>query len=207
MKCEYGCDNEAKFITKKGKNICSEYSTQCPVNRSKNSIGLKQCYDNNKRESVFKSSEFDIFREKSITCKRDKQLKRFINGNSNTLCNKAIKKLLLRENFVSDECSSCKLTEWQGQKLTLELDHIDGDSFNNTLQNLRLLCPNCHSLTETYCGKNKNTGKIRVSDEVLLDSLLKASNIRQALMNVNLSPKGGNYARATKLLNENNISK
>ena len=43
-----------------------------------------------------------------------------------------------------------------GQPAPLELDHIDGDHWNNELSNLRILCANCHAQTETYCGKNKN---------------------------------------------------
>jgi transposase-like protein/RNA polymerase subunit RPABC4/transcription elongation factor Spt4 len=59
----------------------------------------------------------------------------------------------------SDECSCCGLTEWMGQVIILEVDHIDGNSENNSLENLRLLCPNCHSQTETYKGKNKGKGR------------------------------------------------
>lgn len=56
-------------------------------------------------------------------------------------------------------CSTCGLSEWNGSPITLEVDHIDGDSSNNTLVNLRLLCPNCHSQTETYRNKNKGNGR------------------------------------------------
>lgn len=45
--------------------------------------------------------------------------------------------------------------EWNGQELILQLDHINGDNSDNRLNNLRLLCPNCHSQTDTYAGKNK----------------------------------------------------
>jgi hypothetical protein len=58
---------------------------------------------------------------------------------------------------VSDECSICGLTEWLGQKIILEVDHVDGDRGNNTLDNLRLLCPNCHSQTDTFRSKNIKT--------------------------------------------------
>ena len=51
-------------------------------------------------------------------------------------------------------CSRCNLTEWLGQLIPLELEHIDGDNSNNSLENLCLLCPNCHALTPTYRGKN-----------------------------------------------------
>jgi len=56
-------------------------------------------------------------------------------------------------------CHICKNTEWLGDPITLELDHIDGNAENNAADNLRLLCPNCHSQTPTY--KNKNRGKGR----------------------------------------------
>lgn len=66
-----------------------------------------------------------------------------------------LKKRLIKECILENHCSRCKLLFWQGEQLSLHLDHIDGDHCNNEITNLRLLCPNCHSLTDTYCGKNK----------------------------------------------------
>ncbi|MFA9445403.1 HNH endonuclease [Egicoccus sp. AB-alg6-2] len=43
---------------------------------------------------------------------------------------------------------------WRGRPLSLHLDHISGDPRDNRLENLRLLCPNCHAQTPTHCGKN-----------------------------------------------------
>jgi hypothetical protein len=55
-----------------------------------------------------------------------------------------------------NECAMCGIgPEWRGRPMTLELDHVDGDWLNNTPENLRLLCPNCHAITPTYCGRNK----------------------------------------------------
>lgn len=51
-------------------------------------------------------------------------------------------------------CETCGNTEWMGQSIPITLDHVDGNSQNNTEDNLRLLCPNCHAQTPTFCGKN-----------------------------------------------------
>ena len=52
------------------------------------------------------------------------------------------------------ECALCGITTWNNKPLTLHLDHVNGNSNDNNLANLRLLCPNCHSQTPTYCGRN-----------------------------------------------------
>jgi hypothetical protein len=57
-------------------------------------------------------------------------------------------------------CETCSISEWDGKTLMLQVDHIDGDPGNNFPINLRLLCPNCHSLTPTYKGGNKKTPKM-----------------------------------------------
>lgn len=51
-------------------------------------------------------------------------------------------------------CASCSITEWLGQKAPLQVNHINGVKANNMRSNLELLCPNCHALTDNYCGKN-----------------------------------------------------
>lgn len=65
-----------------------------------------------------------------------------------------LKKRLIKEGIKEHKCESCGLVEWLGKPIALELDHIDGDRYNNLLENLRVLCPNCHAQTSTYRGKN-----------------------------------------------------
>lgn len=61
---------------------------------------------------------------------------------------------LIDEGVLVARCSRCGIDRWQGRKAPLQLDHIDGDPTNNQRENLRLLCPNCHAQTPTYCGRN-----------------------------------------------------
>jgi hypothetical protein len=53
------------------------------------------------------------------------------------------------------ECAWCGLSEWRGERLVLHLDHINGINNDNRIINLRLLCPNCHSQTATYCNRRR----------------------------------------------------
>ena len=63
-------------------------------------------------------------------------------------------KRLIQEGYKEYKCERCGLTEWQEEPIPLQLHHKDGVHTNNLLNNLEVLCPNCHALTDTYCGKN-----------------------------------------------------
>jgi len=102
-------------------------------------------------------------------------------------------------------CDKCQISSWLGEKIVLELDHINGVNNDNRIENLRFLCPNCHSLTPTFRGRNINKGVVKVSDEELLHALRTTKNIRLALMKVSLAPKGGNYKRCYAILGANSI--
>jgi len=66
-----------------------------------------------------------------------------------------LKRRLINEGLKEHKCEKCGIIEWNGKPAPIELDHIDGNRYNNTLNNLRVLCPNCHAQTPTYRGKNK----------------------------------------------------
>lgn len=77
-----------------------------------------------------------------------------------------LKKRLVENDLLEEKCLECGLTDhWNGKPITLQLDHINGDALDNRIDNLRFLCPNCHSQTPTFAGKNlvggtdKNTCK------------------------------------------------
>lgn len=66
-----------------------------------------------------------------------------------------LKNKLLKENILENKCSICNISEWNGLSLNMELDHIDGNKYNHSRDNLRMLCPNCHAQTETYRSKKR----------------------------------------------------
>jgi hypothetical protein len=72
-----------------------------------------------------------------------------------TLGTSQLRKRLRRHGLLGHSCQICGVTEWMGRSLTLELDHINGVSNDHRLKNLRLLCPNCHSQTATFRGRNQ----------------------------------------------------
>ena len=66
-----------------------------------------------------------------------------------------LKKRILKAGLLKYECECCgNKGEWNGKPLVLQLDHKDGNHNNHSVENLRFLCPNCHSQTNTYSGKN-----------------------------------------------------
>jgi len=64
-----------------------------------------------------------------------------------------LRERLIRAGLKERRCERCGIDEWHGHRVPLELDHINGDRRDNRLANLRILCPNCHSQTETWCAR------------------------------------------------------
>lgn len=77
-------------------------------------------------------------------------------ANPISIDNTRLKQRLIKEGFLKNECAICKqLPIWQEKPLVLHLDHINGHHPDNQLHNLRILCPHCHTQTETYCRRTE----------------------------------------------------
>ena len=69
---------------------------------------------------------------------------------------KGVKNIFVKIKGVKEECVLCGQNNiWNGKKLVLQLDHKNGNNKDNRIENLRILCPNCHTQTETYCRNKK----------------------------------------------------
>jgi Zn finger protein HypA/HybF involved in hydrogenase expression len=85
-----------------------------------------------------------------------------------------LKRRLISLGLLNYYCANpeCGLTEWLGKPISLQLDHINGVNNDNRLENLRLLCPNCHSQTDTYSGKKSNIRSRNKKNCVLIAAVL-----------------------------------
>lgn len=97
-----------------------------------------------------------------------KSLDELLKNNSPTQSYRLGKRLIQAKKLIN-ECSICSLTNWLDKPISLHLDHINGINSDNRIENLRLLCPNCHSQTPTYAGKNKKKYNYELKKYFCLD--------------------------------------
>ena len=119
-------------------------------------------------------------------------------NNKITVGQSTLKRNVMASGLLELKCSNPNcgvVNEWLGGKLTLELDHIDGNNLNNNLSNLRLLCPNCHSQTPTFRRKNKggNGSKRTYSDNNLIVAVKTSTTISEVCTKVGIGARGGNF--------------
>jgi 5-methylcytosine-specific restriction endonuclease McrA len=154
--CSLSCSNTGRLTKNKEKYLLNPKC--CP--------GCNQPIDYEKRldnkycshSCAAKISNASRTRKEKLTkpTAHDKALKRFQEGLIEHRF--TIRKCLI--DTAGNTCSICGIVNvWQNKNLVLVVDHIDGNASNNMPTNLRLLCPNCNSQTDTFCGRNKGKGR------------------------------------------------
>lgn len=120
------------------------------ANRGNSFAGLKKYIEENKIDtSHFKGKAH------GTSDTSEQSLDEIMVENSTYSNMSRLKKRIIKANLIEYKCSCCGLTEWNGKSITLQLHHINGNNRDNRKENLTFLCPNCHSQTDSYCGKNK----------------------------------------------------
>lgn len=109
-----------------------------------------------KGKNIFSKNTERTVDESKLLCENSKH-------NRNVL-----RRYILKHKLIPYRCAICGCVEWCGKTLSLELDHINGKNNDNRLENLRFLCPNCHSQTTTYGSRNqqKNESRYNITEEL-----------------------------------------
>lgn len=107
----------------------------------------KMINENNLDISHFKGKKWYLNNHRHI--KKTQPLENVLTKNSYYNSNK-LKKRIFKENVKEKKCEICGNITWNGREIPLELHHINGDNTDNRIENLMILCPNCHAQTDTY---------------------------------------------------------
>ena len=103
-------------------------------------------------------------------------------------------------NEQDERCNKCKIADWNGEPLTFELEHIDGNPENNVRENLEMLCPNCHAQTDTWRGRSKKRKHENYTKDQLLRAYVATGSIGKALTSLGIKPNGSNRKRMSDIL-------
>jgi 5-methylcytosine-specific restriction endonuclease McrA len=142
-KCETEHLKPGVFCSRK----CANSRTWTDAQKKERSKQLKEVF------SSFTKEELKQRSLKGSKARSDTAKQRLLSSDTKILGPDGRRKLVLLEQDY--KCNKCGLTDWQGNPISLELDHIDGNKKNNDRLNLECLCPNCHAQTPTWRGRNR----------------------------------------------------
>lgn len=110
---------------------------------------------------IGRKKNFFRIQKESLTLDKCKEILFIENSYKKRSC---VKRYLLKYNLITYKCECGNEGVWNNKKLSLQLDHINGTSNDHRIENLRWICPNCHSQTETFCGKHRFIKKVKKSE-------------------------------------------
>lgn len=114
-----------------------------------------------------------------------------------------LKEKIIKENLLPYKCQKCGCDgHWQDGIISLQLHHKDGNHQNDDLSNLEFLCPNCHSLTDSWCKSHRAD---TFNKTLFLEKIKEGKSIRQALLSMGLSDGSANYRIAYQVLEEEKL--
>lgn len=115
-----------------------------------------------------------------------------------------LRRAMVKEGFDDCFCAVCKISNlWNEKKLTMQIDHIDGDNKNNCIENLRFICPNCHTQTSTYGFKNRGTKKECKCGEFFIGGKKSCPTCRKKRLDLRVWPA---KEEVEKLLETNTVA-
>ncbi len=195
--CDYGCKQPANFQLNNGKWCCEDSYNKCSAIKRKNSNGLKLAH---KKGIKYKPTPETI--KKAVEKRKRNMKEKYSIMSWDNLPDREKRKRLLREQEY--KCAICDMKNiWNNKLLIFHYDHKNGNRKDNTRENIRFICPNCHSQTSTYCRGNKT----EILELDLKNELIKTNcNISKALMNLNRTAGGSNWSKAKTIINKYNLN-
>lgn len=153
-------------------------------------------YINNQLREYFKENNIDYSHYNGQAWRAGGQLENLSRNDFGVITPSIIRKHLLTER--GNKCECCQAREWLGQQIPLQVHHIDGDRSNNLKENLLLLCPNCHAITDNWCGKNQK----RVNEEDIIEAAKVSKTYSEICSRVGWTATADHYARIKKVLDK-----
>lgn len=209
MKCE-NCQSE-HFGQYGSGRFCSSKCARCYSTKEKRKIisskvsdTLSRKYRNGEIKLPFQYLDPERVKEivKRTTQKiKEDAKKKIMESNFEELSYERKRKRIIWEQ--DEKCNKCKNSHWLDSPISFEIEHKDGNRYNHVRENMEALCPNCHSLTHTWRGRNNRKSSNSFSDDEILQRLIKFNfNRSQTLRDMGYADKGGNYRRINRLIKE-----